>query len=142
MLGCEADEGVVNWLVDKSVDQSVGARCDGTAGELARQDMDNRELFAVLRGFDDCCERGFVDGFPRQSDLRAVVIDDLDIVRSLGDPRGHERVGLVRRGDRWDGKPVFCAVAARCRHERAGRAKVGAAGCVARDFLCLLAGRE
>ena len=119
MLGNKVDKGVVNRLVDKQVDQSVGPGGDGTAGELASQDMYDSQLLSGLGGTDDGRERWLVDCLPWQADLRAIVVNDFDVVRSLRDPCRNEGVGLIGRRDRREGKSILGAVATWWRNERA-----------------------
>ena len=52
LLGRQPDQGVVHRPVDEEVHQAVGAIGDGLAGVLARQDMDDRQLLASVRGPD------------------------------------------------------------------------------------------
>jgi hypothetical protein len=54
-----------------------------------------------------------------------VVVDDLQVVRALGDTSGDERVCLLRAAESGDRNPVLGAVSARGCRERAGAAEIG-----------------
>ena len=58
---------------------------------------------------------------------RAVVVDDLDVVGALGDPRVDEGLRVAGRRQRGNLQAVLGAVALGRGHEGAGREEVGAA---------------
>ncbi len=85
----------VSRRVREDVHQPARARRDRLVGALARADVDDGELAALLCGVDRRAEHGAVDGRDLHPVRRAVVVHDLDVVGALGDPRVDEglRVG-------------------------------------------------
>ena len=69
--------------------------CDSVVGALPGANVDDRELPAFLCGVDRRRKHSAVDGRDLHSVGRAVVVDDLDVVGTLGDARIDEglRVG-------------------------------------------------
>ena len=63
------------------------AHVQRVAGELAGQDVDDRQPLAPVGRGDDGAEGRAVDCRPGQADRLAVVVDDLDVIRPLGQPR-------------------------------------------------------
>ena len=89
--------------------QAVGAGLDRRARRLHLLDVNDGELAASVRGLDDRLQGRTVQA----AGPGAGRIDDLDVVRALGDPRGHPGVGLGGPGQRRDRKAVLGAVAVR-----------------------------
>ena len=88
-------------------------------------DVDDRHFLApVGRGHD---RRQFfvAQSRPRDSVRGSVVFDDLDVIRSLGDPRVDERPRVAGAGERGDLLAELGPVAAGSRDEHAGRSQVG-----------------
>ena len=79
--------------------------------------MNHREFLARVGGGDHRFQCRLAECWEIQPKRLAVVIDNLDIVRAFGDARIHKSLGLLRRGERRNGNPIFCAVAARCGHQ-------------------------
>src|SRR6476646_8042136 len=113
MLGDKRGKFRVGWSVNKKVRQTIRARLNGSLCVLKRSDMYHSELAALMC----CCDHrshGFLtDGRYGEPVGLAVVVNDLDVVGTLGNARVDERLRLVRRRDGRYGHAVFGAVAVR-----------------------------
>ena len=136
LLGRQPDQLVVHGPVDEEVHQAVGTFGDDLAGFFPLQDVDDRQLLPRVRGPDN---RG--DDLPGEPGC-AVIVDDLDVVGTFGDPGVNERLCLCRCGDRGDLDAVFGPVPAGGRDQRPGRTQVGAAVGLPRRLLRPHPGRE
>ena len=114
--------------VGEDVHEAAGAGRDRAIGFGVRSDVHDRQLAARLRGRDHRASasgaRGAAVCMPVDS---AVLVDDLDVVGSLGDARVDERLRLRGRAERRDGHAELRPVTLRRRHQRAGREDVGPA---------------
>ncbi len=106
--------------VGEDMSQSVRPGIDGLAGILLRRRVDEDKLVAAVRGGDDVLEL-----LLRQRRER-VLVDDLDVLRALGDAGIDKRLGVVVRPDRRDRRAAHLGgMALRHRDTDAGGPEVG-----------------
>src|SRR4051794_10449199 len=104
--------------------QAAGARADSVPRALQRADVNDRELLALSRSSNHGLQRLLRQGREGHSKLLPIVIDDLDIIRSLGDPVIYELLPFVRRVERRNWQAVLRAMSAARGDERSRRAKI------------------
>ena len=95
------------------------------ARALSAQNVDDAELLSRVGGLDQSRKRLPSDRRVRQADFPAVVVDDLDVIRSLGNPGVNECLSLAWSVDCGDPQPVLRAMSPRGGRERAGGKQVG-----------------
>jgi polyisoprenoid-binding protein YceI/osmotically-inducible protein OsmY len=124
-LAGQGDEAFVDDPVGRQVGQAVGAGLQRVARLPQRPDVHDRQPPARVRRRDQRLQRRPIDRGDGMPEGAAVVVDDLDEVRALGDARVHHRLGLRRRCDGRD-VDVLRAVPVGRRHQRPRREQVRA----------------
>ena len=115
----------IRRAVNEKVRQAIRPRLDSLARVLQRADVHYREFLARMGGGDHRLQCLLAKRREIKPECLAIVIDNLDVVRAFGDACVHKGLCLLRRGQRRNGQPIFCAVTAGRRHQGPRRTKVG-----------------
>ena len=112
---------------DEQMRQAVSARIDGIQRLLQGADVRHHQLSALVRRFGQRLHQRFAERRAWLGDtiFEGVVVDDLDVIRALGDARVDPCLRFFRPGERGDRDAVLGAVASRDGRQVARRPEIG-----------------